>query len=160
MSLEAFNMGNIERAISYFSEGYNCSQSLILTYGPQLGLSDESAANIGAPFGGGIGRMGEVCGAVTGAIMVMGLLAGKTKTERREIKGEAYRLTAEFSRMFKERNDTIICRELLGCDIGTPEGLESAQERNLFTTLCAKCVRDAAEIVEEIIELQKEGTAT
>ena len=94
--------------------------------------------------------------AVAGTFMVMGLLAGETKEEDKAIKEEAYRLAVEFSHPFRERNGTVICRELLDCDISTPEGMKSAIERELFTTHCAKFVRDAAEIVPGILGSQEE----
>lgn len=145
-------MNTAECAASYFGEGFNCSQSVLSAYAPQLGLSPETALRIASAFGGGMARMGEVCGAVTGALMVIGLKHGYTKAEDREIKEEAYRLVNEFARLFRERNGSIVCRELIGCDIGTPEGLKYARDNDLFNTHCLKFVRDAVEIVAEILE--------
>jgi C_GCAxxG_C_C family probable redox protein len=145
-------MNSVEQAASYFKKGFNCSQALIATYGPELNLPTETALKIGAPFGAGMGCMAEVCGVVTGAFMVMGLLAGEKKKSDKAIRAESYRLANEFTCQFRERNGTVICRELLGCDISTPEGMKSAKDRKLFTTHCTKLVHDAAEIVSSILE--------
>ena len=79
------------------------------------------------PFGGGIGHMGETCGAVTGVIMVIGLKYGKTRAEDEQIEEKAYSLIQEFVEKFNSRNGSIICRELLGYDISTPEGMKLAK---------------------------------
>ena len=148
-------MDNVERAASLFEEGFNCSQSVFSAYAEQFGLPSETALRIAAPFGGGMGRMGEVCGAVVGAFMAIGLKHGNTKAEDRGKKEESYRLAREFSSLFQERNGSVICRDLLGCDINTPEGLQYARKEGLFNTRCLKFVRDAAEIVEKVLSEQQ-----
>lgn len=145
-------MNRVERAVSCFKEGFSCSQAMLSTYGPQLGLNHELALKVSGAFGGGMARMGETCGAVTGAFMVIGLKHGKTKFEDKQAKEKTYSLVREFVDRFKSRNGSIVCRELLGCDISTPEGRDLAKEKNLFTTLCPKFVQDAAEIIEQILE--------
>lgn len=145
-------MDKVERAVSCFKEGFSCSQALLSTYGAQFGLNREMALKVSGSFGGGMGRMGETCGAVTGAFMVIGLKYGKTRVEDEQTKEKAYSLVKEFVDKFKSRNGSIICRELLGCDISTPEGMKLAKEKNLITTLCPKLVQDAAEIIEQILE--------
>lgn len=145
-------MNRVERAVSCFKEGFSCSQALLSTYGAQFGLNREMALKVSGSFGGGMGRMGETCGAVTGAFMVIGLKYGKTRVEDEQTKEKAYNLAKEFVDKFKSRNGSIVCRELLGCDISTPEGMKLAKEKNLITTLCPKLVQDAAEIIEQILE--------
>ena len=98
-----------------------------------------------------MGRTGRTCGAVTGAFMVIGLGRGSAEPDQKS-REEAYSLVQEFIRLFNGRNSTIECKELLGCDIGTAEGLREAQDRNLFETVCEKLVRDAVEIVEGLLE--------
>jgi C_GCAxxG_C_C family probable redox protein len=146
-------MNKIERAVSCFNDGFSCSQAVLSTYGPQFGLDPELALKVSGAFGGGMGQMGETCGAVTGAFMVIGLKYGKTRVEDEETKKRAYRLVNEFVAKFKARNGSIICKELLGCDISTPAGMKTAKEKKLFATLCPTFVHDAAEIIEEILEL-------
>jgi C_GCAxxG_C_C family probable redox protein len=145
-------MNRVERAVSCFKEGFTCSQAMLSTYGPQLGLNHELALKVSGAFGGGMARMGETCGAVTGAFMVIGLKHGNARVEDKQAKERAYSLVKEFVDRFKSRNGSIVCRELLGCDISTPEGRDLAEEQNLFATLCPKFVQDAAEIIEQILE--------
>ncbi|TKY91488.1 MAG: C_GCAxxG_C_C family protein [Candidatus Methanomarinus sp.] len=145
-------MNKIECAVSCFKEGFSCSQALLSTYGPQFDLNREMALRVSGAFGGGIGHMGETCGAVTGVIMVIGLKYGKTRAEDEQIEEKAYSLIQEFVDKFNSRNGSIICRELLGYDISTPEGMKLAKEKNLFITICPKLVQDAAEIIEQILE--------
>ena len=145
-------MDKVERAVSCFKEGFSCSQALLSTYGAQFGLNREMALKVSGAFGGGMGRMAETCGAVTGAFMVIGLKYGKTRVEDEQTEEKAYSLVKEFVDKFKSRNGSIICRELLGCDISTPKGMALAKEKKLIATLCPKFVQDAAEIIEQILE--------
>jgi len=138
-------------AVSCFKDGFNCSQALLSTYGDQFGLNHELALKVSGAFGGGMGRMGEICGAVTGAFMVIGLKYGKTRADDEQTKEKAYALVQNFVKEFKTRNGSIVCRELLSCDISTPKGKKLAEEKQLFTILCPKFVQDAANIIEEIL---------
>lgn len=95
--------------------------------------------------------MGEVCGAVSGALMVIGLKYGWKGPEDKEWRERTYAVVRDFAARFKARNKTIVCRELLGCDIGTPEGMAAAREKKLITTLCPGFVKDAVEILEDFI---------
>ncbi len=139
-----------ERAIDLFARRFNCSQAIFAAYGPDEGLDERRCLMIAAPFGGGIARLGETCGAVTGAIMVLGLRHGGPAATDPAAKAAMYELACEFMTRFKARNNTIVCRELLGCDVSTPEGRQQAEERKLHETLCVKYVRDAAEILDNM----------
>jgi len=141
----------IEQAAACFQEGFSCSQSVLATFAPQLGMDRDLALKVSGAFGAGMGRMGETCGAVTGAFMVIGLLHGRTKAEDQETKEKAYALVAELADQFRQRNGSLKCRELLGCDLGTPEGQQYAHDHGLTATRCVKFVRDAAEIVERML---------
>ena len=127
-------MNRVELAVSCFEEGYTCSQALLSTYSVKFGLDREIALRIADGFGGGMGSMGETCGAVTGAFMVIGLKHGRTVVEDRDAHRKTNSLVNDFIRLFKHRNGSIVCRELLGCDISTPEGLNSAREKKRCTT--------------------------
>jgi len=116
-----------------------------------LGLDRELALRIAGAFGGGMARMGEQCGAVTGALMVIGLKYGKTKTGDEGARDKTYKLAQELMTRFKERHGSIICRELLGYDLSNPEERAAVSEKGLFTTLCPQLVRDAVEIVEQLL---------
>jgi C_GCAxxG_C_C family probable redox protein len=143
-------MNRIETAVARFAEGFNCSQAVFSAYADDFGLDEEAALRIAAGFGGGMGRMAETCGAVTGAMMVLGLRHGGN-TPDREVKERVYAKIREFADRFKARNGSLLCRDLLGCDISTPEGCEAASKRGLFTTKCPQCVQEAAEILEEML---------
>lgn len=144
-------MSGIEKAISSFKSGFNCSQAVFSSYSEKFGLSPEIALKISSAFGGGMGRMGETCGAVTGAFMAIGLKYGMTKIGDVESKEKTYQIVQEFAKEFKSRNGSLRCAELLGCDIGTSEGMNMAREKNLFTAICPKLVKDGAEIIEKIL---------
>jgi C_GCAxxG_C_C family probable redox protein len=144
-------VNQVERATSCFEEGFSCSQSVASAYGPSLGLDRDIALKVSAAFGGGMAHMGETCGAVSGALMVIGLKHGRTRADDEEANDKTYDLAREFVDRFKSRNGSVICRELLGYDIGTPEGKEQIEERELWTIRCAKFVQDAAEIVGEVL---------
>ena len=95
--------------------------------------------------------MGETCGAISGAVMVLGLKHGGVTAEDREAKEKTYERVRELVARFKARYGTVTCRELLGCDISTPEGLQRAKEQQLTTTRCPEFVRCAAEILEDLL---------
>ncbi len=145
-------MNKVERAVSCFEEGFSCSQAVLSTYGPDFGLEREMGLRLGTGFGAGMGRMGHICGAVTGAFMVIGLKHGRLLAEDEETRDKAYGLVREFVQDFESRNGSIICRDLLGCDISTAEGLEFAEQKGLPATVCPKFVKDAADIIEQILE--------
>lgn len=137
-------MSEINEAIELFKNGYVCSQAVFAAYSPQLGLDKQQALKIGACFGSGM-RKGEVCGACTGALMVLGLKYGESKEKSNEA-------CKNFLEMFEKENGSYICNDLLGCDITTPEGVEYAVENNLFKEFCPKMVESAAKIVKNMID--------
>jgi C_GCAxxG_C_C family probable redox protein len=136
--------------------GFNCCQAVLSTYGTQFGLYREIALKVSEAFGGGMGFMGETCGAVTGAFMVIGLKYGRTEVEDLPAMEKTHDLARNFVDRFKSRHRSIICKELLGCDISTPEGLRRAVEEKLIANLCPKFVEDAAGIIEQILVKAKE----
>lgn len=137
-------------ALARFSSGYNCSQSSFSALADELGLPLDLAFRLAAPFGGGIGRQGEVCGAASGALMALGLrFSGPTPDNA--AKAQVYEAAAEFMRRFEARTGAIRCRDLIDADMTTPEGLADARGRKVFTTLCPAFVAAAVEIAEELI---------
>ena len=137
-----------EIAIARFRQNFNCAQSVFVAFAPQLGMDESQALKLASPFGGGVARRGQICGAVTGALMALGLAQGAETPAGKE---GAYRLGEKFLQRFESRHATILCRELLDCDISTPEGLQQAREKGAFTALCPLFVRDAAEIVQALL---------
>lgn len=143
--------GKVSDAVELFLAGSACSQAVLAVYGEPLGLDRAWAMRIAAGFAGGM-RLGETCGAVTGALMVLGLRHAPEDCDTAARRAEVYARVVDFAERFKKRNGSLLCRELLGCDISTPEGMKQAQERNLFKTTCVKMVQDACEILEEMAE--------
>ncbi len=143
-------MTRIEEAVAYFKEGFSCSQAIVAAYAPSLGLDRDTALKIALGFGGGMGRLAETCGAVTGAFMVLGLKFGSATAER-QVKEIVYARVREFAERFKARHGSLLCRDLLGCDLNTPEGLALAQEKKLASTVCPPYVETAAKILAEMI---------
>jgi C_GCAxxG_C_C family probable redox protein len=125
---------------------------VLSTYGVRFGLDRETALRIGGAFGAGMARTGETCGSVNGALMVIGLKHAKTRTDDDDSRELAYALAQDFLDAFRDRNRTLLCRELLGVDVSTPEGIAVVREKNQFQTVCPKFVRDAAEILESILK--------
>jgi C_GCAxxG_C_C family probable redox protein len=148
---EVVDMNKPDQAVECFKQTFNCSQAVFSTYATEFGIDMETALKIAGAFGGGMARMGETCGAVTGAFMVIGLKYGKARAEDEPAKEKTYQVVGEFVGKFKSRNGSITCRELTGCDMNSPEGLQAFKEKNLLKTHCTKFVRDASEIVEELI---------
>ncbi|MGD1047865.1 MAG: C-GCAxxG-C-C family protein [Candidatus Krumholzibacteriaceae bacterium] len=144
-------MNKGDHAASGLRDGFNCAQSVFSTFAPGLGLDEAKAAKVASAFGGGMARKGDTCGAVTGAFMTLGLAHGSSRPQDKEKKEKSYELAREFVRRFAERNGTTVCRDLLGCDIGTSEGYEQAKQRGLFDTVCVKLVKDAVEILEDML---------
>jgi C_GCAxxG_C_C family probable redox protein len=144
-------MSKVELAVTCFKEGFNCAQAICSVYGQEYGLDRKTALKVSCGFGAGMGCMAEICGAVTGAYMVIGLKYGRSDVLDLSAKEKTYKLVREFSEKFKSRNGSIVCKELLGMDISTAAGMKAAQKRNIHGTCCREFVSDAAEIIEEIL---------
>lgn len=142
-------MSKVQHAVSTFKSGFNCSQAILRTYGPDYGLSPLDSLRVSCGFGGGM-RRGDTCGAVTGALMILGLRYGPQNTSDTSAKADVYSKVTEFCSRYESRCGSIVCRDLLGCDISTPQGMEHAKSNNLFGTVCPKMVQIAAEILEEM----------
>jgi len=149
---------NADNAVGMFQQGFNCAQSVLGACGESFGLNRETALRVAQAFGGGMCYLGQTCGAATGAFMVVGLRHAKTGEDNRP-KQLAQQMVTELAKRFKARNGSILCNELLGCDLGTAEGLDRARQKGLFKTLCPKFVRDAVEIVEELLGAPPAGPA-
>ncbi|MHB9098035.1 MAG: C-GCAxxG-C-C family protein [Syntrophales bacterium] len=141
----------IEAAVGSFRDGFNCSQAILSTYSGEFGLERKAALKAAAAFGAGMGRLGEVCGAVTGALVVIGLKHGHTEAKDKETKEKTYDRARDFAGRFRSRHGALCCRDLLGCDLTTAEGMAAARQKGLFTELCPRFVRSAAEILEDVL---------
>ena len=142
-----------ERAMALFESGYNCSQSVILAFSDLTELDEKTLARIGSSFGGGMGRLREVCGAVTGMFTIAGLLYGYDDASGGEKKAEHYARIQQLAKSFSDENDSIICRELLGLDRKIDDPVPEKRTAEYYQKRpCSELVGNAAEILEEFIE--------
>lgn len=150
-------MSEKERAAELFREGYNCSQSVFVAFCHRFGLDEETAKKVSAGLGGGVGRMREVCGAVSGGAMVIGSICAPVDGKDSESKKKNYELVREFADRFKEKNASIICRELLGLMVKMENSAEPEKRTGEYYKKrpCVRMVEDAAEILMQIIEEQE-----
>lgn len=143
-------MTHKEKALQYFSDKFHCSQAVLAAFAPELGITEEQALKLGACFGAGM-RKGEVCGACTGALMVLGLMYGQSDKDDLESRIRTNKVNVEMMDRFAQKCGSYNCNELLGCDIRTPEGVQYARDNNLFTEFCPQMVANAVDVLEEII---------
>jgi C_GCAxxG_C_C family probable redox protein len=138
-------------SIEKFMGGYNCAQSVVYPFSEETGISDDMALKISCGLGGGMGRNQEVCGAVTGSILVLGLRHGRGVSDEQLATTTTYQKTRELMSRFAERNGSYICRELLDdCDLSTDAGQQEFKDRDMKNRICKACVQSAVEILEEI----------
>ena len=141
----------MESAIFCFKEGFSCSQAVLCAYSDLFNLDRTTALKLSQPFGGGIAHQGGICGAVSGAFMVLGLKYGRTQAEDLEAREKTYEKVLEFIERFTASNGSTVCRELLGYDLSTSEGFQQAVDAGLFDTLCPKLIQSSMEILEKIL---------
>ena len=148
-----------EKAKELFKQGYNCSQAVLGVFCEELGLDFDTAMKISSSFGGGMGRMREVCGTVSGMFMAAGLMYGPSDNENPSAKGEHYKRIQELAARFKEMNGSIICRELLqGVETSTSPTPSERTETYYKKRPCIDLVGDAVEIFEKYLEEQKSAS--
>lgn len=143
-------MDRAERAAQLFLNGYNCAQAVAVAFSDQTGLSPELSAKMASSFGGGMGRMREVCGAVSGMLLVTSLLYGYDCPEDDQGKKELYKLVQSLAEQFRQQNGSIICRELLKNPPSDPNPSPRTAEYYRQRP-CARMVYSAAKILDEYI---------
>jgi len=131
-----------------FMSGFNCAQSVFMPFAAEGGLDLAAAARIASSFGGGMARMQETCGAVTGGFMAIGLRRGFSKADDQAARDLVFAQSRELADRFKDKFGSLKCRDLLGCDLNTDEGMRLHKERNDREEICLKCVKFAASLVE------------
>jgi C_GCAxxG_C_C family probable redox protein len=146
-------MTHEEKALQYFTEGANCAQAVVLAFREELGMDEKTAARLASSFGGGIGRMREVCGAVSGMMMVYGLLRGYDDLKDPEVKKAHYANVQALAAKFREANGSIVCRELL--DLRRNENSDpnpTPRDAKFYhSRACAGFVQCAAAILDEAL---------
>ncbi|MFC2089576.1 C-GCAxxG-C-C family protein [Bacteroidota bacterium] len=140
-----------EAAVSTFTSGYNCAQSVLSSFEDLLPLERNELLSVSAGFGGGMGKLQKTCGAVTGAFMALSMYASEKKSKPEEAKELANELIREFYARFNDEKGTSSCRDLLGVDMNSEVGQRIASEKDLFGTVCPEAVATATRILEEMI---------
>jgi C_GCAxxG_C_C family probable redox protein len=149
-----------EAAMERFLAGYNCAQSVLYAYGPDLGLDGETALKVATGLGAGMGRRGEVCGALTGGILVLGLKYGRGGQQDRSATENTYQKTLELMALFEKRHGSCFCRVLLdGCDLRTAAGKQYFKEHDLLHRTCVGCVQTVVEALAGIVDAPREQAA-
>lgn len=144
-------MNHVNKAKELYEQGFYCSQAVFTAFADEMGLTEKQALQVGSCFGGGMCK-GEVCGACTGALMVLGMKYGRYIADDWDSQMKANDIAVKFLEQFSKENGSYICNELLGCDIETPEGKAYAREHKLFTEFCPKMVAYAVEVLEQLIK--------
>jgi C_GCAxxG_C_C family probable redox protein len=145
----------VEEALANMQKYGSCCTGVLATYSPESGIAKDLAAGLGRGMAGGIGGLGHVCGAVSGAVMVIGLKTTNKDNINDMAAGMKSMETAKkFISAFKEKHSTIMCRELIGHDISTPEGIEAAMQANAYAD-CPKFVATAVTILDDIFSAEK-----
>jgi C_GCAxxG_C_C family probable redox protein len=142
----------VERARALFAvEGYNCTMAVMSALLEMAGVDPTEHLALAAPFGAGIARAGLTCGALTGAVLALGMLKGPKVYNGREAKETAYRLCAPVVKTFEKRMGSALCADITGVDIATPEGRERMRELGILETKCFPAVELAARLGAEVI---------
>ncbi len=144
-------MTKTDEALKYFKEGFSCSQAVLRVFAKDFGLNDEQSLRIAGSFGGGVARMSQMCGAVSGALMVIGLKYGKTEASDDQQKEINYKAAQQFAAEFKKKNKSLMCSDLLGVDLSNPEAGAYMKQNNLSTLVCQKAIIDAIDVLEKIL---------
>jgi C_GCAxxG_C_C family probable redox protein len=139
----------VVRAESLFREGFSCSQAVLIAFASRLGLEERQAALAASAFGGGMARHGWTCGALTGALMALGLHGGYASPQDNETKDALYARVQALVARFEERHGATACRQLTGTNMLDPAERQAASERGVFSTVCPQLVRTAASLVAE-----------
>lgn len=141
----------IEIAVAKFMSGYNCAQAVVFAHCDELGLEKNAALKLACGFGAGMGRKEEVCGAVSGGVLVLGAIHGRGENDERSANENTYAKTRELLERFQSRHGSYLCRALLdGCDLTTREGQSYFKQNDLLNKTCKECVRSVVQILEEI----------
>lgn len=145
-------MLKVDFALSLFNGNYNCSQAVFASFADESCISKEFALRISCGFGAGMASQQLSCGTFTGAMMVIGLKYGNYQSDDTTSKEKTYKIIHKFKEEFLIRHSSLECRKLVGCDFNTEEGKKYFRENNIQQDVCSKCIKDAIEILEDILK--------
>jgi C_GCAxxG_C_C family probable redox protein len=140
-----------ESAADIMRGGLNCAQAVAKAYAAEMGLDEKTATRLMAGFGAGLGRNGLVCGAVSGAALVLGMKFGNAEAADAAAREKTNAAVCELVDGFRGMHGSVLCRELTQVDMRDPEQLKRARERGVFSTACPAFVRSAAELLDEML---------
>ena len=141
-----------EMAMANFYEGYNCSQSIVLAFADLIPIEKTTLLKMSSSFGGGMGRLREVCGSVTGMFMIAGILYGYDGPETGQVKADHYARIQELAHRFEEKHGSIVCREMLGLSVRHDVPVPEARTQEYYKKRpCPEIIGDAAELLEQYI---------
>jgi C_GCAxxG_C_C family probable redox protein len=152
--LKEVALSKAEKAKKQFEKGFSCAPAVFSTYSKQLGLEKELALKIACGFGGGIGRTGRTCGAVTGAVMAIGLKHGQANVDDARSGQETRKLIRKFIDKFTALHGSVECRELIGYDLSDSAEVKLARKNKVFEDKCPNFVYDSACILEDVLHLR------
>ncbi len=142
-----------EMAMANFYEGYNCSQSIVLAFADLIPIEKSTLLRMASSFGGGMGRLREVCGSVTGMFMIAGILYGYDGPETGQVKADHYARIQELARRFEETHGSIVCREMLGLSVRHDVPVPEARTQEYYKKRpCPEIIGDAADLLEQYIK--------
>lgn len=144
-------MKTSDKAAELYSRGFSCSQAVFASFADRIDLDEGQALRLAQPFGGGIIGLGDWCGAVIGAMLVLGSIYGRDRADDLAAKERTYAEVRKFIDSFNAAHGSLKCRGLLGCDICTPEGRKEIEDRKLHQTICLELVRSAADILDGLL---------
>ena len=138
-----------EKAATYFKEGYNCAQAVVMAFADETAMDEKTLAKLASSFGGGMGRLREVCGAVSGMFLIYGMARGYELPDDTKGKKEQYKVIQEMAAEFEKMHGSIVCREILKKPAGADDYQPSERTESYYAARpCEACVADAAEIME------------
>lgn len=147
-------MNRVEKAIERHASGFGCAQCVASVFAEEMGASEVAAQKMALGLGGGIGRSGEVCGAASGGVMVIGMKYGVDTMDgeaNKVAKDKVYALDQKFLQLYKERTGALRCNDILGFDMNDAEARKAALEKGVFAKTCNKCISDSVEILEKLL---------
>jgi|WetSurMetagenome_2_1015567.scaffolds.fasta_scaffold280931_2 C_GCAxxG_C_C family probable redox protein len=147
-------MEKSEQAAGYMRAGFNCAQSVVKTFAPEAGAPEVAAVRMAASFGGGMGRNGLVCGAVTGAAIILGARYGFSELPESGARDKAYDKVNALIEQFQKENGSVLCRELLSIDPKNPEDWKRARDSGAFINRCPLFVQSASRILEALLKAE------
>ena len=142
------------QAINYFTNGFNCAQSVLLPFADDLKADKVTLEKIALGFGGGMGRLQKTCGAVTGAFMVISLFAARRSDDEEMSKALSREMIRDFHTAFISLHGVSDCRDLLGCDLNTEQGQAFLKEHGLSESVCNECIDHAVNIIERLVKIR------